>query len=235
MSRVLFQALFAALDHLSVGFVACLPTGQVLHLNRSAREMVERRWPIGVANGLIQGEDRQRTASLLRGLERIARDAPFAEGEDISLDICLAKKEMANEIAVATLKPLVVDAAECPDLMIGLFITRLGRASFASMMGIADCFDLTPAETRTLELFASGGSVAEVAHALGLSENTVKTHLQKLFTKTRSSRQSHLVRIVGELTPPLREGGSRPSSIGAHRQRGLPRFDGLRHLAAADL
>ncbi|MGA9265627.1 MAG: LuxR C-terminal-related transcriptional regulator, partial [Rhodomicrobium sp.] len=49
-----------------------------------------------------------------------------------------------------------------------------------------------------------GGTVAEAAHALAVSENTVKTHLQNIFAKTRSSRQAQLMKLVNDLRPPLR-------------------------------
>ncbi len=232
MSNVLSQALYeATLDHLSVGIAASLADGKLLHLNRAAREMADEGWPIRVSRGFIQGEDRRRTEVLLRGLEEVANLAGSAETGDISLDICLAGEGSSGDVAVATLKPLALGDAEYVEPVIGLFITRLGRASIASLAGIADCFELTPAETRTLERFAAGGSVAEVAKALDLSENTVKTHLQKLFTKMRSSRQAHLVRIVSELTPPLRQSGTARQSQPARRQhriRGVPQFAGLR-------
>ena len=39
------------------------------------------------------------------------------------------------------------------------------------------------------------GGVPEVAEALGIGEATVKTHLQRLFAKTDTSRQAELVKL----------------------------------------
>jgi len=45
--------------------------------------------------------------------------------------------------------------------------------------------------------------VPEVAPALGISETTVKTHLQRIFDKTGSSRQADLIKLVAGYMSPL--------------------------------
>ena len=57
---------------------------------------------------------------------------------------------------------------------------------------IADGYKLTPAEMRVLMMIVEVGGVPEVAPVLGISESTVKTHLQRLFAKTGTSRQADL-------------------------------------------
>jgi DNA-binding CsgD family transcriptional regulator len=44
-----------------------------------------------------------------------------------------------------------------------------------------------------------------MASALGISEATVKTHLQRLFAKTATNRQADLVKLLAAHTSPLRE------------------------------
>jgi len=62
---------------------------------------------------------------------------------------------------------------------------------------------LTPTELRVLLAVAGIGGVSEVANALGVSAETVKTHLSRVFQKTRSKRQADLVRIVGSFANPV--------------------------------
>jgi DNA-binding CsgD family transcriptional regulator len=45
--------------------------------------------------------------------------------------------------------------------------------------------------------------VPEVASVLGISEATVKTHLQRVFEKTGSKRQADLVKLVAGYMSPL--------------------------------
>ncbi len=45
----------------------------------------------------------------------------------------------------------------------------------------------------------SGLPIPQVAQQLGLSPNTVKTHLRKVFAKTATSRQAELARLMASL------------------------------------
>ena len=68
---------------------------------------------------------------------------------------------------------------------------------------IARTFKLTPAEMRVLMLVVQLGGVPEIAPVLGISEATVKTHLQRVFGKTNTSRQAELVKLVAGYMSPL--------------------------------
>jgi DNA-binding CsgD family transcriptional regulator len=68
---------------------------------------------------------------------------------------------------------------------------------------IANTFKLTPAEMRVLMMIVQIGGVPEVAPVLGVSEPTVKTHLQHIFQKTNTSRQADLVKLVAGYMNPL--------------------------------
>jgi len=48
------------------------------------------------------------------------------------------------------------------------------------------------------------GGISAVAETLGVSEATVKTHLQHLFEKTGMRRQIDLIRLIAGHTNPLR-------------------------------
>jgi DNA-binding CsgD family transcriptional regulator len=45
--------------------------------------------------------------------------------------------------------------------------------------------------------------VKEAASSLGISVGTMRTHLARLFEKTGTSRQSALVRMAANLSPPI--------------------------------
>jgi DNA-binding CsgD family transcriptional regulator len=47
------------------------------------------------------------------------------------------------------------------------------------------------------------GGVPEVAPVLGISETTVKTHLQRIFAKTETTRQADLVKLVASYMSPV--------------------------------
>ena len=76
----------------------------------------------------------------------------------------------------------------------------------APIAAVAALFDLTPTETRVLELITAGRSNADVAAALGTAVSTVRTHLLHLFAKTRTHRQTELVALVASFSLPIAAG-----------------------------
>lgn len=68
---------------------------------------------------------------------------------------------------------------------------------------LARHYKLTAAEMRVLLATVEGGGVGEVSRTLGISEATVKTHLQRLFGKTGVTRQAELVKLVAGFMSPL--------------------------------
>ena len=76
----------------------------------------------------------------------------------------------------------------------------------------AQAYGLTLAEKRVLSAVMDSGGVRSVAIALGISEATVKTHLQSIFGKTGARRQIDLVKLVITGVPAERAGS-------AHDQR----------------
>jgi DNA-binding CsgD family transcriptional regulator len=58
---------------------------------------------------------------------------------------------------------------------------------------------LSPSEARVAALLSEGRSRDEVAQALGIALNTVKTHVRRVYAKLRVSRQSQLAAAIGAL------------------------------------
>ena len=57
-------------------------------------------------------------------------------------------------------------------------------------------FGLTPAEARLCIALVKGKSVEEYAREAGISSNTARTHVKRIYSKTGVRRQSELVRLL---------------------------------------
>ena len=73
-------------------------------------------------------------------------------------------------------------------------------AAFARLHG------LTGGELRVLLALTQGPGAKEAADMLGVSEPTVRTHLQRLFSKTSTSRQTELLQLLQRSAPPIKGG-----------------------------
>ena len=72
------------------------------------------------------------------------------------------------------------------------------RAAFTP--GQAILFDLSPREIEVAQALLSGHSLESICALLAISRNTVKAHLQSIFRKTGTNRQSELVHLLCNLT-----------------------------------
>jgi DNA-binding CsgD family transcriptional regulator len=68
----------------------------------------------------------------------------------------------------------------------------------------ARLYGLTGGELRVVLAIAQGFGAVEAAQFLGLSERTVRCHLQSAFAKTRTSRQTELLKLLHTAAPPVR-------------------------------
>ena len=111
----------------------------------------------------------------------------------------------------ATAKPLTASAA--------VFIHHPPPVDEGLVAKLSTAFRLTGAEARVMASLLEGLQISEIAQRYGVSANTVRTQLQRLFEKTNTKRQSDLVRVVSTTLPPIRlDGGSSRSSQRPRRQ-----------------
>jgi NarL family two-component system response regulator LiaR len=77
--------------------------------------------------------------------------------------------------------------------------TKAAPGPFSRNAAALASLGVTGQELRVLERLAAGQSNKEIAGALGLSLNTVKTHIAHLFEKLEVSRRTQAVRKAREL------------------------------------
>ena len=75
-------------------------------------------------------------------------------------------------------------------------VTRPGDGYADRIYKAIRAFELTPAEGRLLERLCKGSSLQQATAQLGVSRNTTRTHLQRIFDKSGMHRQGELIRRV---------------------------------------
>jgi DNA-binding CsgD family transcriptional regulator len=77
-----------------------------------------------------------------------------------------------------------------------VFVRKTPPNAPLPLEAIAKRFGLLPSESRVLDAMTKVQGVRDLAIFLGISEATVKTHLQNLFRKTGTNRQRALTKLV---------------------------------------
>ena len=152
---------------------------------------------LALGRALMHGTD------LHGAVEQLERAAELAGPESPSywhahalLHLAAARHRLGDEDgAQETLSRCRTELDELPDLgMLGALFEETDQALHHRAR--RDGFfgeELSDAERRVLELFASGRSVSEVAQELWLSANTVKTHRRSIYRKLGASTREDML------------------------------------------
>jgi DNA-binding CsgD family transcriptional regulator len=57
-------------------------------------------------------------------------------------------------------------------------------------------YGLTAAEAKIAAILGQGNSLNEACRTLSIKQNTARTHLKRIFSKTDTNRQSELVKLI---------------------------------------
>jgi DNA-binding CsgD family transcriptional regulator/PAS domain-containing protein len=188
-----------ALDALStsVFFVDC--DGRVHYANQSAEALLRDGAHITVAAGRLMPSDPAVRAALADTLLRTRSSDPELGGRGIGIP--LAGSDRAPTVAYVL--PLMASVAQSlyRPATAAVFISNQVSVPPPSSV-LETLYDLTPAEARVMLHISAGKSIADVSDTLGLSQNTVKTHLSRVYGKSGTNKQSDLVKLVLSLAPP---------------------------------
>ncbi len=84
-----------------------------------------------------------------------------------------------------------------------VFVAQRGEHQPMAIETLRTMFDLTVSEARIATLIAKGDGPQAIVESLGISVNTVRSHLQHAYAKTGASDQTALSALVNGLMPPV--------------------------------
>jgi DNA-binding CsgD family transcriptional regulator/PAS domain-containing protein len=198
------ELLEKTLDALVAGVFLTARDGRVVYMNAAAERQIKTGNSIRIMNNRISPTDPAARAALSKAIDAASRD-------DIDMDMnehSLAVPGMDGAGYIATLLP--VDRGQRRSVLapfaalVAVFMQDSAEAPLMPGEAFARLYKLTGGELRVLQALAQGLGGKEAADMLGISEPTVRTHLQHIFSKTGTLRQSELLRLLQNATPPVR-------------------------------
>lgn len=198
------ELLEKTLDALAAGVFLTARDGHVVHMNRAAERQVEAGSSIRLVNHRLSPVDPAAGVALAKAIEKASRD-------DADMDTREHSVAIPNGIGggyVATLLP--VQSGQRRGVLapfaasVAVFMQDPVQVPLMPGEAFARLHGLTGGELRVLLALSQGLGGMEAADMLGISETTVRTHLQRIFSKTDTSRQADLLRLLHSSTPPIR-------------------------------
>lgn len=196
LHRVEAAALADSLDELASAMFIVDSSGRIIHANASAHRLIADAHVLRATNGRLGVLDPQGNQNLL-DIFRAAQAGDAAVGKR---GIALPLKARTGERYVAHILPLTSGARRKAGVSYSataaMFVRKAALDLPSPPEAVAGAFQLTPAEVRVLFAIVEIGGVPDVAPVLGISDQTVKTHLHRIYEKTATKRQADLVKLV---------------------------------------
>ena len=195
LHRVEAAALADSLDELTSGVFIVDSNGRIIHANLSAHRLIAEASLLRAPNGRIAALDLQS-----RNLLDVFTAAKAGDAAVGKKGIAMPLTARTGERYVAHVLPLTSGARRKAGVSYAataaMFIRKAALDLPSPPEALASQFKLTPAEVRVLFAIVEIGGVPEVAPVLGISEQTVKSHLHRIYEKTATKRQADLVKLV---------------------------------------
>ena len=185
----------SALNHVSQGVLIADASGHVLFMNHRAEAILRGNWGLSLGTDGLRAGSARETARLR---ELIFRAAATIDGNGRhpggGLSIARPGRHEVLKVQVAPLASSSSDAKRRPAAIV--FMTEPEEKAYPDAALLGELLDLTPAEAHLTAALVAGKTVKEFAEETGVSLNTARTHLKRVFSKTRVSRQADLIRLV---------------------------------------
>jgi integral membrane sensor domain MASE1/DNA-binding CsgD family transcriptional regulator len=204
LTTIRAEALEATLNALTSAVYLTDRHGQIVYMNRAAERQLGTSNAIRVANNHLGPIDHKARLALDRAIDK-------ATGDEAALPtsgFTIALPGGDNAGLIATVLPLARGESQSGAFsgMVAIFVQDpIVMPSFPGQ-AFAELYGLTRSELRVLIAMVPGLSVKEAAEVLGIGENTAKTHLQHIHSKTGTSKQTELMRLFMSSTPPVNAG-----------------------------
>jgi DNA-binding CsgD family transcriptional regulator len=181
--KAMQRAQFDVLDRLSVGIILLDRAAKVVFANAAARAMSADDGVLRLQNSAVTTATAPHGQQLEQLIQAAMRHLPVG-----TMSIPRPRDGRLVAIVASSIRGKDIDRFSgigMRDIAAMLFISDPARPPDIPAQWIMDVYGLTLAEARVALCAASGSSIAEVAHNLNVSSNTVKTHLRQIVLQDR--------------------------------------------------
>jgi DNA-binding CsgD family transcriptional regulator len=198
-------ALADAIEAVGFGLILVARSGYVLFANGMARELMHEGEGLRSSSGWLALASTDLTARLRNLLSGVDRAGPGRVAMLLERGGGRAPL-IAHIIPLGRPDPLSTPDRERPSAAI--FVLDPEHHAAASFEAFSALHGLTEAEGRILREILSGKGLVAAAAKLGVSETTARTHMQRIFEKTGTNRQTELLCAFFRTTLPVKIAGT---------------------------
>ena len=192
-------SLAAIIDALQVAVVLVDAHCGMVYANPPARAMFARDEPVQLRNGFVTVAAVLVRDALLSAVKQAAHDETRLSERGLGIPV----KRASGDPAVIHILPMrrgTRRGALAQKAVAALFVVPALTPAQMPRDALVLLYDMTPAEVRVCEMIIRGVPPGEIAVTLGVSINTIRSHLAHVFEKTNTKGQVDLVKLIASLT-----------------------------------
>jgi len=187
------DALAEVLDRLPMGILLLDSRRHIVILNETAQRIIDLDDGFRIDRNGPSSADARENATLQR-LIADALDSNPNLGTRGFVTISRPSSKRDFEVMVSQLR--APEGGTRADLVVAVFVVDPEAGAPAVAEILEDLYSLTHSEAEIVRLMSAGQSLEDVARARGITMHTARSHLKRAFSKTGTSRQGELVRLI---------------------------------------
>ncbi len=171
----------------------------IIYANPPAQVMFALDEPVQARDGFVTVATAVVRNALLSAVKQAAHDETQLGERGLGIPL----KRVSGDPAVIHVLPLgrgTLRAGSARKAVAALFVVPANTPPQMPRDALVLLYDMTPAEVRVCEMIMQGVPPSDIATTLGVSINTVRSHLARVFEKTGTKRQADLVKLTASLT-----------------------------------
>jgi DNA-binding CsgD family transcriptional regulator len=179
-----------AIEAIGFGLVLLAEDGFIIFANAMARDLMRRGDGLRSSSGWLAATSTETTARL-RAL--LKAGGPEARGVATGGATLVIERREGRQPLLAHVMPLGRDGRKDARAAAATFIIDPEAYALPSFEAFVASHGLTRAETRVLQQIIAGKGLVAAAEKLRIGQATARTHMQRIFDKTGTKRQTELL------------------------------------------
>ncbi len=190
------HALLALTDNDPNPVILVTADAQPVYRNRAAQRLLDGRMGLQMEGALVVAASPADQRLLREAIAQVAEDDPAHAGASPRVITLACAPLVPPVVAVVRAAGPVFARASGTRRGLALVTVRGGHAAHdPATCAFARQYELTAAQAKVSALVFAGQPLTAIAHALNVSENTVRSHLKQVFQKTDTHGQMDLVHL----------------------------------------
>lgn len=174
----------------------------LLYINQLADRILRSHGGVDIVRGQLRATSEEDAQHLQDVVQRAATRGALQAPDEVTSEICTIRASDDERRVILVATPVPADGS----VSVALLVFESPGYRPVSGQVLNQIYGLTRAEVTLVQALASGLSLEDAAHTIGIAVNTARTHLKHIFIKTGAKRQSELIHQVetGPASLPLK-------------------------------